>query len=192
MKWLAEDMNLVSYYRKEGDSDGSMTGAHFVEHRIPNSMYIKHKPKQKIEGGISMYQTIRKTVSLLLAVVLILACGVMAVAAEREVEEPKAVCDHAWSITSSTPIKGRGMYVSNSGCRKYVGIRKVCPKCEEESFTKEYEEDPTAHKGYIKSATCDGTTQTHTYLCDYCNHNFTKTVRCPKAHPGISCPYLPI
>ena len=139
-----------------------------------------------------MHQSIRKIVSLLLAVVLILACGVMAVAAERETEEPKAVCDHSWSTVSSTPIKGRGLYVSNSGCRKYVGIRRVCTKCEEENYIKEYEEDPTAHRGYIKSATCDGTWQTHTYLCNYCNHNYTEPVPCPRPHPGISCPYLPI
>ena len=139
-----------------------------------------------------MYQTIRKTVSLLLAVVLILACGVMAAAAEQETAEPKAVCDHTWSIISSTPLEGKAVYVSNSGCRKYVRVRKVCPKCTEQSFSTGYDDYATAHDGYIKSATCDGTWQTHTYLCNYCNHNYTEPVRCPKPHPGISCPYLPI
>ena len=138
-----------------------------------------------------MYQTIRKTVSLLLAVVLILACGVMAAAAEQETAEPKAVCDHTWSILSSNEIKGRALYDSNSGCRKLIHVRRVCTKCTEDGSYDYYNEYVSAHKGYLQSATCDGTTQTHTYSCDYCNHYFTKTVRCRGNH-GPSCPYLPI
>ena len=138
-----------------------------------------------------MYQTIRKTISLLLAVVLILACGVMAAAAERETAEPKAVCDHTWSILSSNEIKGRGLYVSNSDCRKLIHVRRVCTKCTEDGSYDYYSELATIHRGYIKSATCNGTTQIHTYLCDYCNHNYTKTVTCRGNH-GPSCPYLPI
>ena len=139
-----------------------------------------------------MYQTIRKTVSLLLAVVLILACGVMAAAAERETAEPKAVCDHTWSVISSNEIKGRGLYVSNSGCRRLIHVRRVCTKCTEDGSYDYYNNTISDHIGYIQSATCDGTWQTHTCLCNYCNHNYTEPVRCPKPHPGRSCPYLPI
>ncbi len=184
-------MNLVSLYRKEGDSDGSMTGAHFVEHRIPNSMYIKHKLKQKIEGGISMHQSIRKTVSLLLAVVLILACGVMAVAAAPKTAEQQASCTHSWNAGYKQQIGNRRKYYSNEKCGWYYVTTKSCIKCGATTVSYSYE-DLKNHSGYIKDADCNGTTQTHTYLCDHCDSNYTKTVPCPRPHPGRSCSYLPI
>ena len=137
-----------------------------------------------------MYQTIRKTVSLLLAVVLILACGVMAVAAAPKTAEQQASCTHSWNAGYTEYIKGKGIYVSNTCCRRWAVTTKTCTKCGETTVKYHYVDLPK-HDGYIKSATCNGTWQTHTSLCNYCNSYYTEQFRCRGNH-GPSCPYLPI
>ena len=138
-----------------------------------------------------MYQTIRKTVSLLLAVVLILACGVMAVAAAPKTAEQQASCTHSWNAGYTQKYGSKMVYLTNETCAWRYVTTKTCVKCGQTNVTYSYG-TPYLHDGRIQSASCDGSLQTHNMRCSNCDGYYTVTEPCPKPHPGRSCPYLPI
>ncbi len=130
----------------------------------------------------------KKTISLIVALVLIIALAVPAFAAQSEVEGTHA-CSHTWGPATTSTMWA----VHNSSqCKKTVVVTRVCTKCAEidrtQTVTYPY------HDASVSRATCDGTTQTWTYSCPNCGaYRYTDWVTCPGVprHPG-GCMWLPV
>lgn len=125
----------------------------------------------------------RKVLSLTLAVILIMAVTIPAFAADS--------CTHSWQANAPTYVDGKGINATSTTCQRYTVTTKTCTKCGATQVSYSYS-SAMSHSGTIKSASCNGTVQTHTYLCRYCNTYYTKTVTCPGAGHTGGCQYLPI
>lgn len=131
----------------------------------------------------------KKVISLLVTVALIMSLAITAFAAQPEIVEPQA-CNHTWGTATTSTVWAK---YNDSQCKKTVILTKVCTKCAEvnqtSSVTYPY------HGQAISTASCDGTTQTHTYSCPNCGaYRYTKWVACPgagKSHKN-GCQWLPV
>lgn len=137
------------------------------------------------EGGNLM----KKSISVIIALVLILVLSVPVFAAQPEVVDPQA-CNHTWGPETQTVIWSK---YSPSQCKRTVVYTKVCTKCAQVSQRENYTYPD--HKDIVSEATCNGITQTWTYTCSNCKaYRGSKPVRCPgagKDHtPG--CSWLPV
>ncbi len=137
----------------------------------------------------------RKMVSLILVMVMLLTLAVPGVAATifpaGQVLDPCRNCDHNFNVYSNGPQPGKGIYVNNDGCRKYIATGYCCTRCGYCYNTYEYAQQPTAHSGSAYSASCNGTTQTIVRNCVYCGRDYTTTQRCPMATHSGECQWLP-
>lgn len=131
----------------------------------------------------------KKTISFVVAVALILSLAVTAFAAQPETAEPQA-CNHVWGEATETIMWEQH---SDSCCKKTVITTKVCTICPEISRVSKV--TYPNHGEAIADATCDGTTQTHIYKCPNCNaYRYTRWVTCPGAGKShvTGCFWLPI
>ena len=135
----------------------------------------------------------KKILSLVLAVVMIMAMAIPAFAAQPEVVEPQA-CNHDnmpswWGPATTSTI---WEVFSDSTCKKTVIVTKVCTRCGEtdRDTTVTYPYHGTA----VNKATCDGTTQTLIYTCPKCGaYRYTDWQDCPgagRSHQN-GCQWLP-
>lgn len=132
----------------------------------------------------------KKILSLVLAVVMIMAMAIPAFAASENEVAPCAVCTGAH--TKGT-YQGKDTYYQKYGemCQFFVVKHYECSVCHklfsETTITTEN------HNKIIKTATCNGTTQTWNQRCSKCGGYFTKYVTCPEAgHTPGNCSRLPI
>lgn len=132
----------------------------------------------------------KKTISFVVAVALILSLAVTVFAAQSEPAETQA-CNHVWGTETESPA---WKYASDTQCALKVTRIKVCTKCAEVNQTT-VSTTYRPHDETIFSATCDGTTQTHTYRCTVCKGYLPKRyVTCPGAGKShvTGCFWLPI
>lgn len=131
----------------------------------------------------------KKTISLVVVVALIMSLAITAFAAPRAPESSE--CDHAWEITKTTTA---WKYSSDTMCQRTVTQTKKCAKCGIAGTT-DVTIDFPPHEETIVSATCDGTTQTHTYRCTNCKgylpKKYVPCIGAGKNHAS-GCMWLPI
>lgn len=133
----------------------------------------------------------KKILSLVLAVVMIMAMAIPAFAATADEVAPCAVC------TTHTPgtYQGRSSdseYGSNTICYTVVSDIYECATCHK-LYTVLVSKTSGKHSGYVLSASCNGTTQTWVNYCTKCESNFTTYPDCPKpGHTSGNCNWLPI
>lgn len=136
----------------------------------------------------------KKILSFILALVMLLALAVPCLAADtppaEENVDPCSTCDHNFEIYARG-VQNRGaIYVDNTGCRKYILFSYGCTKCGYCYTSYEHAAQPTAHSGSAYSASCNGTTQTVVHNCNHCKEDYTKLVRCPMATHTGPCQWL--
>lgn len=135
----------------------------------------------------------KKLISLVVVVVLIMAMTVPALAALPEVVEPQA-CTHPSRILITTSYNKIRYYDEN-----------YCMRCNEHAYRCDNSScyavftvpewiagTKVAHKRNILSASCNGTTQTWSCYCENCITYYTKRVTCPGLHSGSACNFLPV
>lgn len=131
----------------------------------------------------------KKTISLIVAVTLIMAMAIPALAAQPEVVGTSA-CSHKWGPETASILWAR---YSDTSCKKTVVVTKVCTLCSEISRTETI--TYPNHGAAVSKATCDGTTQTWTYSCPNCGaYRYTDWVTCPGAGQShtTGCLWLPV
>ncbi len=131
----------------------------------------------------------KKFISLIIAVALVMSLAVPAFAAQPETVEPQA-CNHTWGPETTSTMWAKH---SESQCKKTVVVTKVCTKCAkiDQNTTTTY----PYHGEAVSQATCDGTTQTHTYSCPKCGaYRYTRWVACAGANKSHQngCQWLPV
>lgn len=104
----------------------------------------------------------KKIISLVLAVALIVSLAITVFAAQPETVEPQS-CNHVWGEETVSIVWS---VYSSSQCQRTEIHTKICKTCAELSRTKST--TYPNHKEAINDASCDGTTQTHTYTCPNC------------------------
>lgn len=137
----------------------------------------------------------KKILSLVLAVVMIMAMAIPAfAAAEDEVDPCALICtshtvnnpiyiDYEYSCGSATP---------GENCYRETITYYECGNCHE-VFSQVTSTDYVNHVGIPLSASCNGTYQTVRYQCKNCDCYYTdNSVRCPGAgHTPGNCNWLP-
>lgn len=133
----------------------------------------------------------KKTVSLLIALVMMVALAVPAFAEESTPAEPYAVCKHIYGPRKVAVIGWE--YVDSQHCQEVLQYSQTCTKC---GYIQTYSGrgDTLMHDRTLYRATCDGYEQTWYYRCDRCGHSGDyEHRRCPGArHSPGSCRWLPI
>ncbi len=131
----------------------------------------------------------KKSISAIIALVLILVLSVPVFAAQPEVVDPQA-CNHTWGPETQTVIWSK---YSPSQCKRTVVYTKVCTKCAQVS---QRETSTTqTHEDVVSEASCNGTTQTWIYRCKNCEtFRYKKWPKCPGAGKDHShgCSWLPV
>lgn len=123
----------------------------------------------------------KKILSLILAVVMIMVMSIPAYAAV-------AGCSHEYSETI-TPV---WRFDDEENHRKVFVTTYLCGKC---AYSYQIEE-PTStvddHTSTYVSASCNGTTQTHVKYCSTCYTTYSVPFTCPRAPHTGNCNWLPI
>lgn len=146
--------------------------------RIPKKMEKRGKYDEKINSPF-------------LLLVMIAAMVSPSIAATREPEVSPQACSHDYRMVDEIIVKRyyNNQYHRDAKIRTYVC--NLCGAADQVelaiSGTDELHSD-----GVYVSASCNGTTQTHTKRCPKCNGLYTVTVRCPKAPHSGSCTVLPV
>ena len=102
-------------------------------------------------------------------------------------------CSHVWFIYDREAL---GFHrISSSQCGERYRLYKECvvEGCNATTTSVEVDEDTIRdHDGDLTGASCNGTVQTWSFVCDYCDSSYTEKFRCPNAgHNGI-CGALPL
>lgn len=131
----------------------------------------------------------KRIISLVLAVALIVSLAITVFAVQPETVEPQS-CNHVWGHEDESVVWS---VYSSSQCQRTVVYTKVCKTCAEVSqrSTSTY----LIHEDTINDASCDGTTQTHIYTCKNCGaYRYKKWVDCPGANRSHAsgCMWLPV
>lgn len=133
----------------------------------------------------------KKTVSLLIALVMIVALAVPAFAVESPSAEPYAVCNHTFGLASGTVIGYE--YVNDNQCREIMQFHRTCTKC---GYIKTWEEGGglVLHDRIVVTASCDGYVQTWIEKCGLCGtYGLIEKVPCrDKGHNPGHCDLLPV
>ena len=133
----------------------------------------------------------KKTVSLLIALVMMVALAVPAFAEESTPAEPYAVCKHTFGTTNYETIGWE--YSDSQHCKEMRQYSQTCTKC---GYIKTWEKigDTPFHQKRLTRATCDGYEQTWYYYCDRCNYGgqYEKKLCPDKGHNPGHCDFLPI
>lgn len=138
----------------------------------------------------------KKTISLILVVVLVMAMAIPAFAAMPETIEPKACIHSTLNLVSKEFDEYR--YYNTDYCMScYDKVYECSNKnCDYTYKTIEWiYGTETDHVHVICDATCDGTNQTWYYHCRYCSGD--KYIDpdphpCPRPHSSGNCTSLPI
>lgn len=134
----------------------------------------------------------KKTISFVVAVALILSLAVTVFAAQPEPDSVESSsCSHDWGKVTTSNV---WECTSDTQCKLTVIETKTCKKCAEDNKTI-VRSDTFNHSEAIASATCDGTTQTHIYKCPNCHtYRYTRWVTCPGAGKShvTGCFWLPV
>lgn len=138
----------------------------------------------------------KKAISLILVVVLVMAMAIPAFAAMPETIEPQA-CIHSDTLTPvGNPQQYKSRYRDATYCQDCYVIQYNCSACGATvTHTEWIDGTEKTHKYVVYNATCDGTTQTWYYHCDYCSHakpGSPTTVTCKRAHINGVCTTLPV
>lgn len=131
----------------------------------------------------------KKILSLVLAVVMIMAMTIPAFAAANDDVAPCALCNgnHSYNLVNQEVTYS----YSRNGCIKTTTKYYKCTYCTDNYSTSSKTTIP--HEYIIKEATCNGTTQTHKYKCSFCKHVMYEYVACPRpGHISGNCSWLPI
>ena len=132
----------------------------------------------------------KKILSLVLAVVMIMAMAIPAFAATENEVAPCATCNgnHTYDEASVDVTYANSI----RGCIKTVVRHYKCRYCSS-AYTAAPETYTLNHKYVLKSATCDTKTQTHNYRCSNCKDWESEYHACPGAgHTSGHCSWLPI
>ena len=133
----------------------------------------------------------KKTVSLLIALVMIVALAIPAFAGESTPAEPYAICNHTFG-SIKTNIIGRE-YVNNDYCCDIMQYYQTCTKC---GYIRTWEEKGSLilHDTVVLSAYCDGYEQTWREKCLQClNTGITSKHLCHgRPHSPNVCKWLPV
>lgn len=134
----------------------------------------------------------KKTISLILALVLILAMAIPAYAAETASTDA-AACLGCGTMNEPDQVNEVGVY-QNTTHHKIKTVRSYI--CDNDNCLEVYRKSTTsainyAHTSYYVDASCNGTVQTHTKHCTKCNTTYEVEVDCPRAPHTGSCP-LPV
>lgn len=130
----------------------------------------------------------KRILSLVLAVVMIMALAIPAFAATDDEVAPCISCNG--NHTYDEAVVQTTYRYSRNACIKIVTRHYKCRYCTS-AYTATPEETEIAHNYKLKSASCDGTTQTHVYRCSQCKHEMSEYMRCPDAVHTGSCKRLP-
>lgn len=131
----------------------------------------------------------KKILSLVLVVVMIMAMSIPAFAATTDDVAPCIACNG--NHTYDEAVVQTTYEYSRNGCVKVVTRHYKCRYCTS-AYTAPPEETTLPHNYNLYDATCDGTTQTHYYKCSRCKHIDTESVRCPNAVHSGTCTRLPV
>lgn len=132
----------------------------------------------------------KKILSLVLAVVMIMAMAIPAFAASEDEVAPCATCNgnHTYDEAVTQTSYKNTLY----GCQKTVIRSYKCRYCTS-AYTAAPEITTENHEYEIISATCNTVTQTHNYKCANCKDLESVTENCPGAgHTSGNCNWLPI
>ena len=138
-----------------------------------------------------MNKAIKTIACVILALSIVFTFSSVVFAAEESSAEPQATCTHSWNAGYTEYVEGAGINATSTTCQRRKVTAKTCTKCGQTKVTYSYT-GAMNHSWYINNAKCDGTWQTHTYKCRYCNTYRTETIKCPAAGHGGTCPVLPI
>lgn len=130
----------------------------------------------------------KKILSLVLAVVMIMAMAIPAFAASNDDVAPCIACNG--NHTYDEVLVQKFYRYDRDGCAYVIARHYKCRYCTS-AYTDE-DETIGAHNYTLRTATCNGTTQTHYYKCTKCKHEITETMRCPNAVHSGSCSHLPV
>lgn len=132
----------------------------------------------------------KKTISLILVVLLVVTMAIPAFATMPETIEPKACIHSSYSLVSATH---NTVSVSNTKHRDCYDKVYQCTNCSYSWSEREWMYGTEAdHSGSLYQATCNGTTQTWYYRCDTCNGSYYTNTPCPKPHDDGYCNWLPV
>ena len=131
----------------------------------------------------------KKILSLVLAMIMIMAMAIPAFAASGDEVAPCATCNG--NHTYVEVLVDETYANSTSGCRKTVVRHYKCRYC-----SSAYTADPVTytvpHEYVLISATCNTQTQTHKYKCSNCKDVEYEYPACPGAgHVSGNCSWLP-
>lgn len=134
----------------------------------------------------------KKTVSFILALVLILGLSIPAYAAETAASDRMA-CPECGTMNEPDQVDEVEVYY-NTTYHKIKTVRSYV--CDNDDCLRMYQKSTTspinyAHTSYYVDASCNGTVQTHTKYCTKCKTTYKVEVDCPKAPHTGSCP-LPV
>lgn len=135
----------------------------------------------------------RKIVSFILAMVMLLTLAVPGLAAtqpDETVAMPMHDCDYV-IVGGPYIMDGGGIYVNNDTCRKRVQTFYACSICQHSMTETRVVDGASPHDGSVYDADCNGTTQTWYNRCVHCNGVFTTYEPCPKATHSGECQCLP-
>lgn len=132
----------------------------------------------------------KKIVSMVLAVVMLMVMAIPAFAATGDEVVPYASCNgnHTYDVVVTQVTYANAL----DGCEKTVVKNYKCRYC-----TSAYTAKPittiVSHVYKVISASCNTVTQTHNYKCSNCKDLETVYKACPGAgHNAGNCSWLPI
>lgn len=132
---------------------------------------------------------IKKIVSIIIVVALIMPLAIVSFAAQPDTVAPQA-CSHTWGPATISTSWDK---YNDTQCKKTVTVTRVCTKCAEVNQISDVTYPP--HEKFIYNATCNGTVQTHFYKCCKCgSYCCTEWIACPGANINhqSGCQWLPV
>lgn len=131
----------------------------------------------------------KKILSFILVLVMIMAMAIPAFAATNDEVAPCALCNgnHTYEVVEVT----KSHSYSRNGCVTTTTTYYKCAYCTDHYET--VNNTTSSHDYKLYSATCNGTTQTHNYKCSACKHILSEYEACPRpGHTVGNCSWLPI
>lgn len=129
----------------------------------------------------------KRILSLILLLVLCTLLVVPTLAAAPEIADP-CTCNHTYSPPTTTVYYE---FASATQCKRVTLTVRQCTKCNHIQTTKPF--DLVAHNERVRTASCNGRTQTWNYYCYNCERStISKNVACPGAYHSGGCRWLPV
>ena len=138
----------------------------------------------------------KKILSLVLALVMIMAMTIPTYAAMPDTVEPRACIHDNTLIPYGEPQFDGDRYRDATRCQDCYIVKHRCTACNAIVTRIEWiDGTDQPHSYVVYKATCDGTTQLWYYHCAYCSHakpGSPTPVTCKRAHINGVCTTLPI